>query len=388
MGRIVFLTSALVMLAALSTSHPAAAGPAGPTRTPTLRPDQSTCVADTAMWAQPRLLLRGERTEVVMNVKAVCYGERYPLHIVLVLDRSNSMKGGKIRGMKAAACELVRGLRLPDYPATRVGVVAFDSLAETRGRLTNREARLVSAITRIQARVGGGTAIDLGIQEGFRNLVRARREAPRYSQINEVMVLFSDGQNDAGCNPMLLAAGSIKRQGVLLITVCVGEDCDAACMRKAASSARYYFEVEEASRLLAVFERIRKEIQNIFVKRLVVKDTLPNNMRYIDGSAEPQPKTISANKDILEWDTNFVASTGVTYTFWVEPLEPGYWPTSVGAELNFWDNKGRTGAKTFEIPWVQVLEPQPILTPWSSGPLATSAPKSNSDQPRQAPAWP
>lgn len=105
------------------------------------------------------------------------------------------------------------------------------------------------------------------------------------------------------------------------------------------------------------------EIRDIVLQHLVVKQTLLPNMRYVEGSAHPEPKTVSPNRDILAWDTNFVPTSGLTYTLWLEPLEAGSWPTSSRAELTFWDRWGAVGRQAFPVPWVQVLVPRAVETP-------------------------
>jgi Ca-activated chloride channel homolog len=329
----------------------------------------SACHAQSAKTAYPQTLLLGERTKLTLRILATCPGATDALHIVLVLDRSSSMTGDKIRQTKAAASQMVRDLDLPNHPEILVGVVAFDAAPRTYSPLVNDQQKVLGAINSIQ--VGRGTAIDLGINQGMKELLKARRDVPKGSDISEVMVVLSDGGNNAGCTPVLQAAGAAKGQGVLLITICVGGDCDAACMRQCATSAKYYFKVEDAGGLLAVFDRIRLEIQTIALKKLTVKDVLPDNMRYVEGSAEPPPKTISTNADVLEWETNFVGVSGVTFTLQVEPQQPGYWPTNVEASLTFVDNKQGSGSGTFTIPWVMVLQPDPIPTRTLPPPTST-----------------
>jgi len=148
--------------------------------------EESPCLAEPAKSAYPQTLLLGERTTITLRVLAMCAGEVYPLHIVLVLDGSGSMEGDKLRQMKSAATEMVRNLDMANYVNTRVGVVEFSAAAKTNAPLTNDTQRVISGINRIQAT--DGTAIDAGITQGMKELLKARRDAPKGSQINEVMV--------------------------------------------------------------------------------------------------------------------------------------------------------------------------------------------------------
>lgn len=346
---------------------------AGPELPPPQAGDESPCIPEHNKYTHPQVLLLGERTTVTLQATVLCAGETFPLHIVLVLDASGSMAGQPLKQMQDAAIKLVNRMELRDHPETEIGVVQFNSTARTLTGLSNNQGRVVGAIRRVRA--GGGTAIDLGIQEGLKVLIRGRsRTGGGRSDVHEVMVVLSDGGNNAGCPPVLRAANQAKGQGVLMITVCVGPSCDAQCMRQAASSPRYFYQVENAGQLIEVLHQIRNEILNITLKKLTVTDVLPDNMLYVDGSADPEPKSISPNRDILEWQTNYVPSDGVTFTFQVEPQQPGDWPTNIEASGIYRDNQNREGTFVFNVPWVTVLKADPIPTRTEPPPTPTVTP--------------
>ncbi len=360
----------LVTGALLATQMPVEASPAS---APVLqRGEDSPCVPEENKYIEPKVVLLGETTKVTLQATVLCAGETYPLHIVLVLDASGSMAGNPTKEMKEAAVQLVRDLDMRNNPQTEVGVVQFSSIAKTLSQLTNNEGRAVGAIRKVGA--SGGTAIDQGIKEGLKVLVRGRGGGASAGNIHEVMVVLSDGGNNAGCPPVLQAANQAKNQGVLMITICVGSGCDAQCMRQAASSPRYFFQVQNAGQLKQVFQQIRDELRNIILKKLTITDTLPDNMRYVPDSAEPEPDTMTPAGDKLTWDTNFVPKDGVTITFEVEPLEPGYWPTNVEARGDFKDNLNRDGSFIYGVPWVTVLRPDAIPTPTEPPPPPTATP--------------
>jgi Mg-chelatase subunit ChlD len=333
--------------------------------------EQSPCQPVYNKIAEPNVILYGEEVDITLTVKALCAGERFPLHIVLVLDGSGSMQGQKTRQMKIAAARLIRGLEMKEYPSTKVGVVEFNSQARRLTSLTNNENQAIGAVNKVQA--SGGTRIDLGIMEGLRVLSQGRQGIDRNS-LTEVMVVLSDGGNNAGCSPVLSAARKARGQGVLLISVCVGNDCDEQCMRQVASGPRYYFRAENAGQLQAVFERIRDRILKINLRKLTVVDTLPSWMEYIPGSADP-PQTAPDNPaQWLKWEDVYVPADGVTYAFKVRPLKTGYMPTNAGATGELVDNKGRTRSWDFQIPWVTVLQPEPLSTAATPPPTPTFTP--------------
>lgn len=335
---------------------------------------ESPCYAETGKSAVPKVLLLGETTEVTLQLAAVCAGETSPIHIVLVLDASGSMQGQPTSQMKDAATWLVRELELDEHPETLIGVVQFNDRARRLTALTNSEGRVISAIMAVQA--AGNTAIDLGIQEGLKVLVQGRTQIKTGNEPHEVMIVLSDGVNNAGCPPVLDAARNTKAQRVLVATICLGPNCDSQCMRQAASSPRHHYSAQSAGQLYGVLDEIRRELLEIVLKRLTISDVLPDNMRYVAGSAEPAPSLVSPAGDVVEWRLNSIPADGITLTLTVAPTQVGFWPTNVQAVGTFLDSKDREGTVSFPVPWVTVLRPEALPTPTEPGvpPTATPSP--------------
>jgi len=363
------LTMALLVVAGLMASgggaeaSPSAQGSRG----------ASSCLAVRHKSASPPVILLGETVDITLTVTALCAGEQYPLHIVLVLDASGSMAGEPNTEMKKAARQLIKSLDMRNNPATRIGVVSFNSSANILCQLTDNASRASGCVGKVGA--SGGTSISSGILAGIRVLVQGRRdlEVPA-EDIREVMVVLSDGSDNAGCGVVQRAAGQASGQGILVISVCVGSGCDVQCMRSIASSPRYFFEARSASQLSGVFEQIRKTFVNIILKQMTVTDNLPPNMALVPDSAQPPPNEISPSLDQLVWQQSHVPQEGLTFTFKVRPLEVGYHKTNNGAYGEFKDNKDRTGTFEFVDPYVLVLNPQPLQTPTSPPPTPTNTP--------------
>jgi len=325
--------------------------------------EPSPCTVDARKVARPAALLLGETAAVTLAAKIDCSAARDALHVVLVLDASGSMVGDPNREMKAAAKGLVDRLNLRDDPMARVGVVEFSDAARTLCQLTNNAAQAKSCIDRIGA--DGGTCVDCGIAEGLRVLLQGRRVVQDPEGISEVMVVLTDGGNGAGCDPVLQAARQAKAQGVLLMTVCVGTACDTTCMRSAASSARYFFDVVDGGGLVLAFDRIASDLARTAVRRLTITDTLPVNMALVPGSDMP-PAVVSPDGRQLVWAETGFAAAEITLTFKVRPAEPGTWPTNANAAGEFLDHRGRVGRMTFPVPSITVLRPIPNPTPAES----------------------
>ncbi len=110
-----------------------------------------------------------------------------PVNFCLVLDRSGSMAGEKLRAMKDAACQVVDRLG----PADVLSIVIFDDadpaeLVAPAALVTDRAA-LKHQIERIEER--GGTHMSTGMRLGLQQLERGRS----VERVNQ-MLLLTDGQ--------------------------------------------------------------------------------------------------------------------------------------------------------------------------------------------------
>jgi Ca-activated chloride channel family protein len=179
-----------------------------------------------------RLLLRVEAEDSARS-------DRLPLNLSLVLDRSGSMHGAKLRAARAAAALLVRRLA----PADVVSVVAYDDNVTTIADAATGAAQgnLAREIEQIES--GGSTNLSGGWLRG-RELV-ARNITQR--GVNRV-VLLTDGRANVGIiHPQRLTGlcAEAKKHGVTTTTIGFGEDYDEALLRAMADAGggnMYYIE--------------------------------------------------------------------------------------------------------------------------------------------------
>jgi Mg-chelatase subunit ChlD len=358
----IILGLAIALGAATSLASLAwAAPPAAPRPTP--GPPASTCVADGTTQAAPRLLLLGEAVTVTLHARAVCFGDPVYTHIVLVVDPSAAMGGNLAHELQGFLTDIVDKLNLPNNPRTRVGVVLVDETATTASRLTGDVGQVKRAFGRIEPR--GDTRIELGIEEGLRLIQQARVDKP-YATFIEVMILFSDGRNATGCRAGEKASRKARYNGALLISFCVGRNCDRRCVQPLASSARYFFRWGDPSSFYYIFDRVRYiGLQKISLRKMTLVETLPANMAYVEGSAIPEPSEVATDTRRLVWTANFVPVDGMTITYRVRPLAVGRHPLSLGARAEFRDSQDRVGSVAFPVPVVDVLAPflVPTATP-------------------------
>ncbi len=350
-----------------------AASPAGSDSrraTPTLG---TPCVVTTTYTAAPDSLLLGESVTNTLTVRAQCPPPTpIPLHIVMVFDLSEAITRADVTATRDAAARLVDKVAGTYKPSLKVAVVEVvadrrprpgEKLALTRAPLTGDLERVKRVIHRVDR--SGETDLGRGIDRALQLAVAGRKpvQTANGAWVNEVMIVFSDGPRDDDCPDVVRAARKVKAQGIIVMTVCVGDDCESRCLREAASSARYAFNVSDASRILGVFDRIRKDIKMVVLKRLVVTEALPGGMTFVADSAVPAPVEIDAGAGRLRWQENYVPEEGITITFKTRPLGPGHQPVSLGAIAEFTDNRDLSGTMPFPIPAVDVVAPAVAATP-------------------------
>lgn len=176
-------------------------------------------------------------------------GQRAPLNVAIVLDKSSSMAGAKIREARRAAIETVSRL----LPRDIVSVVTYDSVVQVvvpATRASDKRA-IIRAISQVEA--GGYTALFAGVARGAAEL----RKFQQRDRVNRV-VLLSDGLANRGpSTPGELASlgANLARQGISVSTIGLGLGYNEDLMSRlaAASDGNHAF-VEDASELARIFD--------------------------------------------------------------------------------------------------------------------------------------
>lgn len=174
--------------------------------------------------------------------------------IQIVIDRSGSMQESidpeedprAARGTDRTKFETVKrvirdfvagdGKDLKGRPHDMIGVIAFARYADTVSPLTRVHAPLVEGVTNLQTAVErtpeDGTAIGDGLGLACARLKRAEEEvaraipkdgrSPDFTIKSKVVVLLTDGQNNAGETTPYEAAELAKKWGIRVYTIGVG----------------------------------------------------------------------------------------------------------------------------------------------------------------------
>lgn len=177
-------------------------------------------------------------------------GERTPVNVAIVLDRSGSMNGEKMRRAREAAEVAVDYLSNDDI----VSVLAYDDVVEVVIPATKAsdKQRIKRAIRNIDS--DGSTALFAGVSKGAQEV----RKFFERNYVNRV-ILLSDGQANVGpSTPAELGSlgASLGKEGMTVTTIGLGAGYDEDLMTRLAgySDGNHYF-VESPRQLASIFDK-------------------------------------------------------------------------------------------------------------------------------------
>lgn len=211
-------------------------------------------------------------------------GDARHVDLVIVLDRSGSMQGRKIKDAKQAILSLLSNLSKEDRFALvsySDGVRRHSNLLKTTA--TNRML-LTMAIQEISA--GGGTNLGAGLQEGIKVLLKARKNG----NLGKV-ILVSDGLANQGItDPTALGSmASIAVQKEFAVsTAGVGNDFNEYLMTTIANrgTGNYYY-LENPNAFAAVFQREFQNTRNAAATSVEIRIPLTDGISLVDAAGYP-----------------------------------------------------------------------------------------------------
>ncbi len=199
-----------------------------------------------------------------LSASAEIEAQRLPLNLCLVLDRSTSMKGGRLQQVKEAARFIVDRMEVDDV----LSLVSFSDRASvvlpgTRG-INKVAAR--KAINSIQS--GGGTEILQGLELGLDKV----REWHNKESISH-LILLTDGQTYGDEEECLQAAKAAGEEKISLTLMGVGADwndrlLDEMAKLSGAPDASVY--IDSTSKIAEAFHSRIDGLGNIFARDLVM----------------------------------------------------------------------------------------------------------------------
>jgi Ca-activated chloride channel family protein len=239
---------------------------------------------------QDKILLNGDGTvslELVMTAGDIgmdSSGSDRPVDMVVVLDRSGSMQGEKIRQAKKSLLSLINMLS----PQDRLALVSYADNVQTHANLlkinTTNRFLLQSAVNTI--RTGGGTNLSSGLQQGIAIMQRSLA-AGRSGSI----ILVSDGLANRGItDPQNLGriATAAQKHEFGISTVGVGFDFNEQLMTTIADqgAGKYYF-LDEPEKFAEILHNEFEHARMTVASNISVEIPLSDGVTLIDAAGYP-----------------------------------------------------------------------------------------------------
>jgi Ca-activated chloride channel homolog len=206
--------------------------------------------------------------------------ENVPMDLSVVLDKSGSMAGDKLKYTKEALKYVVNQLGSRDI----ISIVLYDSDVSVFLEPQKLEGDRTELLRRIDGIAdGSSTNLEGGIRKGY-DLIKKVKKINETEMIHRVLLL-SDGLANVGMSdPEGLAAITRKyfeQDHISISTFGVGNDYNENLMAKIAlqGGGLYYF-IYSAEKLPEIFKEELKGMSNVVAKNTVLKVKFPGELTY------------------------------------------------------------------------------------------------------------
>ncbi|MGI9474255.1 MAG: vWA domain-containing protein [Rubripirellula sp.] len=169
--------------------------------------------------------------------------------VVLVVDRSGSMRGSKFRDLIAAIDTFTA--TLDETPVDeQVGLASYSESATADVALTDNLTAISSGIRKLRLR--GFTSISRGMRAGMTIMDESRDE----NFVERTLIVMTDGRHNRGPEPRVVAK-ELAADGVTIHTITFGSDADRARMVEVASiGGGRHFHAKNGTQLKKIYREI------------------------------------------------------------------------------------------------------------------------------------
>lgn len=194
------------------------------------------------------LVLALARPQKIVQQKPIY---RSGVDIMLVLDASGSMAAEDLRGGRLTVAKKIVTDFVSRRPHDRLGLVVFGVGAVTKVPLTFDRNMLVNVLSRIKlGEAGDATAIGQALSVGLNRLRGSEAKS-------KIIILVTDGENNAGMISPMDAAELAKKMQVKIYSIAIGETSGTTELVKIAElTAGRFYQARTTSDLASIFATI------------------------------------------------------------------------------------------------------------------------------------
>ena len=290
--------------------------------------------------------------------EAVRRDSRAPLNLALILDRSGSMQGDKLRYVQQAACHVLDMLDERD----RIAVVAYDDQVTllAPSQLISAHMRDALKCTINELRPGGWTDLSGGWLAGCRE-VADRLTADGIHRA----LLLTDGLANRGITDieeLTHHARELRRRGVATSTFGVGLDFNEQLLEALAEQGGgHFYYIERPYHIPDVFRRELGELLTVVAREAFLSITIPSGVAVELLGDLPHERT-GARLRIFLGDL-CAGERRALYTRVLTPPDMLGTSLVLRGELGYADLDRRTATVVAEISFSYTREAEVLLAP-------------------------
>jgi uncharacterized protein YegL len=172
---------------------------------------------------------------------------------VITRDASPSMCGKKAADAEAASIANIQVLAQPENKdGFEIAIVDFSGSATVVSELKPATQLVGQPIPIDTNTFFGGTNISAGLEKALEIVTKV--ENSQVQHLRSVVLLFSDGCNNTGPSPEIIA--DILKQHADLVTIAFGDDADEELLKKLASTPQHFYRCQNGQDLRQFFAAV------------------------------------------------------------------------------------------------------------------------------------
>ena len=184
-----------------------------------------------------------------------------PVKVAMVMDRSGSMSGKRMRDSKSAANDFIGHLN----PVDQACIISFSDDPRLDLNFTSDKTLLVNKINSLQ--VKGNTSV-------FDAVYLAIETIKNQPGIRAILAL-TDGEDNSSHRTPAEVIAAANEYGINIYSIGLGVESEPTMNQIATETGGQYFFAPTSAELALIYRAISGQIQNLYLARYVAGETLP-----------------------------------------------------------------------------------------------------------------